>query len=191
MPDAVGGGIGGTPPPPPPLPLSRTIDYVRQYVLPAAYALLPPSMRSDEATAALLTIGLQESGFRARVQIPVAHAHGFWQFERNGGCAEVLTHPACKGHLASVLAVLQYPPLTTSVIRTPSQATATLHDAIIDNDVLAAVCARLLLRTLPEALPPLTSDPDVGWQQYIRAWKPGRPHRSTWDGYTAQARALI
>lgn len=141
-------------------------------MLPAAYALLPPSMQSPEATAILLAIGLQESAFEYRQQIPVAHAHGFWQFEKNGGCVEVLTHPACKGHLKNVLAVLQYPATTT-----PGE----LHAAIVHNDVLAAVCARLLLRTIAAPLPMLDASPDASWQQYLQAWRPGKARRRTWD----------
>lgn len=49
------------------------------------------------------------------------------------------------------------------------------------NDVLAAVFARLLLWTLPDALPDVHSYED-GWHQYVSAWRPGKPHPATWRG---------
>lgn len=150
-----------------------TSGYLRDHVLPTAYALLPPSMQSPQATALLLTIALQESRCEARRQVD-GPARGFWQFEI-GGVRGVCAHPATAEPLR----------LATIALRESCEPTD-VYVALEHNDVLAAVCARLLLWTLPQALPPST-DPEAGWQRYVSAWRPGKPRRSTWDSYFAQA----
>ena len=54
------------------------------------------------------------------------------------------------------------------------------------DDVLAAAFARLLLWTDPARLP-RTGDADAAWALYLRTWRPGKPHRQTWDALHAQA----
>ena len=68
------------------------IDEVHRFIVPTAFALLPPTMRSDRATAMLLAIGLQESRFLHRRQFHNGPARGFWMFERGGGITGVLQH---------------------------------------------------------------------------------------------------
>lgn len=142
-----------------------------------AYLLLPDRMRSKEATAMLLAIGLQESRFEHRRQIR-GPARGFWQFERGGGVAGVLSHPASRVHASNALAALHYP-----------AAPAVIHEALADNDVLAAVFARLLLFTDARPLPALTALSDESWDYYIRNWRPGKPHRQTWDAFWSEGAA--
>lgn len=145
-----------------------TLDYLFRRVIPAASDLLPDKMRSPQAAAMLLAITLQESGAAHRRQVG-GPARGFWQFER-AGVAGVRQHPATHDHLDAALRTLCYAPTTT---------TAVLQSAIADNDVLACVFARLLLWTLPDALPG-SDDPDEGWRQYLAAWRPGKPHPGPW-----------
>lgn len=148
------------------------IEHLAQYVIPAAYALLPPAMASPAATAFLLAISLQESGAEHRRQVN-GSARGFWQFERNGVRA-ILTHPRSEFHLTRATKALCYLPTVERI------------QAVIEhNDTLAAVCARLSLWTLPDALP--TRDNAVGaWQQYLESWRPGaakkdpKPHFKRW-----------
>lgn len=146
------------------------IEHVLQFVLPAAYSLLPVGMQSPPASALLLAIGLQESRFLARRQSAGGPARGFWQFER-GGVAGVMKHPATAAHLAGALRALRY----EQAVGNPSLVGA----AIEDNDTLAAVVARLLLFTLPDALP-IRDTPALGWKQYLDAWRPGKPYPATW-----------
>jgi hypothetical protein len=140
------------------------IDQILRFILPAAYALLPPEMASAEATAMLLAIGLQESRFQYRRQIG-GPAHGFWQFEL-GGTAGVLTHHATIGPIGEVLKALQYEPTYA-------------FPALADNDVLAACFARCLLWTSPSPLPG-PNDGELGWTMYRDLWRPGRPRHETW-----------
>lgn len=142
-----------------------------------AYLLLPDRMRSKEATAMLLAIGLQESRFEHRRQIR-GPARGFWQFEQGGGVAGVLSHPASRVHASNALAALHYP-ADPDVI----------HEALADNDVLAAVFARLLLFTDARPLPALTALSDESWDYYIRNWRPGKPHQQTWDAFWSEGAA--
>lgn len=155
------------------------IATVHAFVLPAAAALLPPLLDTREARALLLAIGLQESRFVHRRQLGPGPARGFWQFERGGGVAGVLTHALTQPLIARVLDTLRYPPDAYAC-----------HVAIEHNDVLAACFARLLLATVPGALPE-RHDAERGWQQYLHGWRPGKPHRATWDGCYAQAWALV
>jgi len=150
------------------------ISFVTEHIFPAAFSLLPEKMDTPEARAMLLAIGLQESRFEHRVQIR-GPAHGYWQFERGGGVRGVLRHPASETHAKHVCSVLNYRSESDEVYR-----------AIVDNDILACCFARLLLWTLPGSLPG-AAESGEGWRQYIEAWRPGKPHRETWDGFYEQA----
>lgn len=140
-----------------------------------ALTMLPRAMTSDPARVMLYAIGQQESRFEHRRQIvngkPIGPAKGFWQFERGGGCKGVVEHPASRYwmHRVCMDRGVQF------------NATA-IWNAIEHDDVLAAAAARLLLFTDPQRLPEL-SDLRGAWNLYIRTWRPGKPHRQTWDEF--------
>ena len=161
------------------------VDVLELAIRPAL-RLLPERMSSPAAVALLLAIGLQETRFKHRRQVPKGPALGLWQFERGGVracsghfCWGVLVHPATRPHAEAVLRRLLYP-----------IDAAAVHAAIQHNDVLAAVFARLLLFTLPQALPG-PRDVEAAWQQYLAAWRPGKPHRRTWAGFYATGWELV
>lgn len=141
-----------------------------------ALHLLRGGMEGDKARAMLVAIALQESRIKHRRQLG-GPARGFWQFELNG-IRGVLNHPACQTRIHEALGTLAY--------RAEDWTPGDCHAAIEHNDVLAAAFARCLLWTLPDQLP-RRSDPGEGWRQYIDAWRPGRPHRQTWDGLFEKA----
>lgn len=147
---------------------------VNEQVFPQAFALLPVAMDSIAARALLLAIGLQESRFEYRVQIR-GPAHGYWQFEQGGGVKGVLTHPETALKAKGICVARNVPAVAGSV-----------YQAIINDDVLAACFARLLLWTLPGALP-AQDQRDKGWDQYVSGWRPGAPHRATWDAFYDQS----
>lgn len=157
------------------------IELVASYVLPAAFRVLGDKYDSPEARAMLLAIGLQESRFlhRAQVQGP---ARGFWQFEKGGGVVGVLTHQHSTIQAYQSMATLRCISPGEQLKDTKTR----IYAALEHNDVLAAVFARLLLWTLPAALPG-RSEPGAAWGQYIEAWRPGAPHRGTWDAFYAEA----
>lgn len=155
------------------------IELIRTFVIPAAYAVLPPMMRSPKATAQLLAIGLQESKFRARAQRK-GPARGFWQFEV-AGVKGVLAHDDTIVPIGLALEALCYP---------PTLEPAEIQRALADNDVLAACFARCLLWTLPEALPG-PDEPSNAWEQYLRAWRPGRPRPAVWGANYDAAWRLV
>jgi hypothetical protein len=146
-----------------------------------AFTLLPAAMNTPAAHVMLHAIGLQESRFQYRRQMvgnpprPTGPAKGFWQFERGGGCTGVVSHPASRYWMAQVC----------KARGVTFNATA-IWNAIEHDDVLAAATARLLLFTDPRRLPD-TTDTKGAWNLYIRTWRPGKPHRSTWDAFHAQA----
>lgn len=143
-------------------------------VLTPALALLPKRMDSAPARVMLLAIGLQESGLNARIQRPLrpgmpnGPARGLWQFERGGGVAGVLSHPASSQLAIEICAAQDVRPNRESV-----------WNALETDDVLAACFARLLLWTDAAPLPPVGNQA-AAWDCYIRNWRPGRPHLERW-----------
>ena len=146
--------------------------------MPAALALLPENMRSVQARAMIVAICLQESELKERRQIG-GPAHGYPQFEI-AGARGVLKHPSSRLHVTKALYELDY--------RTSDPIAC--HDAIEHNDVLAIVFARLLLWTLPDKLPEQNQS-ELAWEQYLRAWRPGKPRKATWQGNFNLAWTLV
>lgn len=145
-----------------------------------ALALLPVKMTSRNAMAMMITIALQESRVKHRRQLGGGPARGFWQGELTGGCCTgIVGHAASRAHVLEVCDALGY-----------SAVPSTLYAAIEHNDVLAAGLARLLLWTEPGRLP-LQGEAQYGWDYYMNAWRPGRPHRETWDAFYEQAWAMV
>jgi hypothetical protein len=155
-----------------------TLAYLHRLVLPAAYALLPRRMESPAATAMLLSIALQESKCVSRRQVGGGPARGFWQFEKGGGVAGVITHHTSRPIIGPILGALSY-----------GVSVDAAYAALEHNDVLAACFARCLLWTLPHELP-FADDPADGWGQYVEAWRPGKPHPETWAEYYRLAWSL-
>lgn len=151
-----------------------SLIFIADQIVPAALSLLPPKMRSSRATAMLLAIGLQESRFTFRRQVN-GPARGFWQFEEDGGVRGVLDHGATRPVILPILETLRY-----------GMRASDCYEAIMHNDVLACIFARLLLWTDPLTLP-MSDDEGRGWLIYRNAWRPGRPIRESWPVCFAQA----
>lgn len=151
------------------------LDVILKTAIFPSLEILPAKMESTEAGVIMLAIGLQESRFEHRRQIR-GPARGYWQFEEGGGVVGVMNHEASSGMAKQVTESLNY-----------SFESGTIHAALEHNDVFAGCFARLLLWTDPRPLPLLADGPDPAWDYYIRNWRPGKPHRSTWDGLWRQA----
>lgn len=132
----------------------------------------------DRARVLLMAIAGQESAWAHRLQVG-GPARSFWQFERGGGVAGVLSHPASAGAIKAVCGELLVP-----------CDTATVYEAMAWHDVLAAAMARLLLWTDPRPLPEL-GHVQPAWDYYLRNWRPGRPHPQTWAGRYGTAWGLL
>lgn len=133
---------------------------------------------SPHASRFLLAIALQESNLSARRQVvangaEAGPAASFWQFEQGGGVKGVLTHHAVAGKMKAVCEAY-------NVLPTP----AGLWEAMRYQDIVAACAARLLIYTLPGALP---TTADQAWQQYLSAWRPGKPKPDKWASYWKMA----
>lgn len=162
-----------------PAPTTELAWHIHEHTIPSALSLLPGKMDSLAARAMLLAIGLQESRFVHRIQVPNGPAHGFWQFERGGGVAGVLTHPATQPIIHPILDLLCYP-----------ATAADCYAAIVHNDVLACVFARLLLWTDPRVLPPASAS-EKGLAIYLATWRPGKPHPQTWPQNFAEGWRIV
>lgn len=134
---------------------------------------------SPQARVMILAIGLQESRFKYRAQLGNGPARSFWQFERGGGVKGVLNHTASKYKAHDLCQARGVDPVSQNV-----------WAAMETDDVLGAGMARLLLLTDPRALPAVT-DTAGAWDCYVRNWRPGKPHRDTWDAFHAAARAEV
>lgn len=165
--------------------LRPRIEAFTRDALDHALALLPAAMDTPEARVMVIAICLQESRLVHRRQLvgnpprPVGPAKGLAQFERGGGCKGVVSHPSSRYWMASVCKARGVAFNATAV-----------WNALETDDVLAAAAARLLLFTDPRKLPHLGDDREA-WNLYLRAWRPGKPHRATWPGLYAQALAAI
>lgn len=137
---------------------------------------------SVQAARFLLAIALQESGLKHRRQVVVGGeelgpASGWFQFEKGGGCAGVLAFPVVGGMMQNLCDAYNVPKTAQG-----------LWAAMQYQDIIAAAAARLLIYTLPQALPKTA---DEGWQQYLRAWRPGKPHPETWAAHWMTASKAV
>lgn len=156
-----------------------TLDEVTRTAINPALALLPKQMDSPRARVMLLSIGQQESRFEYRRQMGNGPAKGFWQFERGGGVKGCMSHQLSK-------------PLLESLCKARGVAfdAMAIWNALETDDVLAAGLARLLLWTEPQNLPDV-SDVDGAWELYLRTWRPGKPHVSTWADFHRKAQEFV
>jgi len=159
-----------------PLSVYPTLAEVKGQIIPQASRLLPRIPFTARSNVLLLAIGLQESRFTHRRQIK-GPARGFWQFEAGGGTKGVLTHPGTRV-VANQLVRKQLKGRAYSYPR--------VNEFLAYSDVLACAFARLLLWSDPAPLPAL-GDGEGAWQYYLRNWRPGKPHRETWDGLYRRA----
>jgi hypothetical protein len=154
-------------------------DILVTAVDPALTLLATHGVKSDNrARVLLMAIAGQESAWQYRKQVG-GPAHSFWQFEKGGGVAGVLGHPASRDKIKAVCAELDV----------PCEAEA-VYQAMIDNDVLAASMARLLLFTDPAPLPEV-GEVIAGWDYYEKLWRPGAPHPDVWPGRYGTAMGLV
>lgn len=153
------------------------LRYVREKIIAQTYReVLPAKFDTHASTVMLLAIGLQESRFEHRQQVG-GPARSFWQFERGGGVHGVLTHPASAKHAHAVC-----------VLRGIAPTKEAVYARMLEDDLLGCAFARLLLWTDPRTMP-APGAVSASWDYYLRGWRPGKPHRHTWDVLYAQAMA--
>jgi hypothetical protein len=166
--------------------MTIVLDAILRTAINPALGMLPVKMESDAARIMLLAIGLQESRLSYRFQKvtgdPYAKgpARGLWQFERGGGVVGVMTHHATK-ELAREICKAREVPFDSVLI----------HARLEFDDILAAAFARLLLWADAKPLPGVDGGVDSAWDCYVRNWRPGKPHRHTWDDFHTQAREQV
>jgi hypothetical protein len=148
-------------------------------IIPGAMTLLPKPMDTPQARAMLIAIALQESKMTYRRQLN-GPAKGLWEFEI-AGVNGVKNHSSTRKYANRVLESLIYPLAITA---------PEIHVALEHNDILACCFARLLLYTLPMPLPN-EDQIDYAWEQYLSAWRPGRPHKYTWTSNFEQSWKLV
>lgn len=155
------------------------VNFFAQVVEPCLQAMAAPGIAipvTDSARVLVMTIAGQESAWRERRQIG-GPARSYWQFEHGGGVAEVFQK--ARRQLSVVCAAQD---VTCDM--------PTVFEAMAWNDPLACAMCRLLLWPDPAPLPAV-GDREGAWQYYLRNWRPGAPHRETWDGCYDQSMAAM
>jgi len=161
-----------------------TLNEIMATGIEPALAWLPSKMTSPEAKVILLATGSQESRFEHRWQVlndpsKKGPARSFWQMEEGGGVKGVLNHPASRPYA-----------LNACLLRGVAPDPRSVWLAIENDDVLAAIWARLLYWTTPGALPRVT-DSAGAWSLYLSTWRPGKPKPDTWPANHKAARAFL
>jgi hypothetical protein len=129
-----------------------------------------------QAEVMLLAIAGQESNLEHRFQVH-GPARGWWQFERGGGLAGVMSHKATGKIMHDALDELG--------IGTAYEAA---WAALPYSELLQVTAARCLLYTDPAPLPEV-GDEQHAWAYYLRNWRPGRPHGDQWANHYRAALA--
>ena len=150
------------------------LEQVTENIINPAMKLLPAKMDTPKARVMLLAIGLQESRFQHTHQIG-GPAHGYWQFESGGGTKGVMEFSTTKAIAQKV-----------AKARGVAWNRNAVFAAIEEDQIFACAFARLLLWTDPKALPEI-GEYENAWQLYLRVWRPGKPHRNSWNGLYRQA----
>lgn len=161
----------------------------KEYIDPI-FAVLPKQMDTVEARLMLLSIGLQESRFTATYQKTKGKpdvkgpARGYWQFEKGtrasrGGVWGVYLHDASRYWLSELCKHFSV-----------KFDVDFIYAEIEVNPVFAAGVARCLLFTDGKKLPQVGKVQEA-WDCYTRNWRPGKPHRNTWDSLYDQARKAL
>lgn len=165
-----------------PIPVKQVAVLVRGVL--AAMESRDGIRQSREADVIMVAISGQEAAWVHRDQVVtgkrpgvIGPATGLWQFERGGGVAGVLRHQASA-------AIAMRWCRSEAVDASPDA----VWRALVVNDRLACVFARLLLLTDPRALP---STQDEAWAYYIHNWRPGKPHPKTWAANWAATKAAL
>jgi len=127
----------------------------------------------------MIAIALQESRFKARRQMGQGPARSFWQFERIGveGLLVKVDKAKTSARLADICATLDVRAVVDDI-----------HAAIEHNDILGAVCTRLLLFTHRDPIP---TEQEAAWQYYLKLWRPGKPKPESWADHWQTACELI
>lgn len=133
---------------------------------------------SAHAARFMLAIALQESNLSARRQVVASGAEAgpaasFWQGEITGGMCLTLQHSKTGSIMRAICEAYNVKPTA-----------AGLWEAMRYQDIVAACAARLLIYTLPGALP---QTQDEAWAQYLSAWRPGKPKPDKWSTYWRMA----
>lgn len=161
------------------------LEAVSRTALDPAFAVLPAHLDTKRARVQILTTGLQESRLKYRRQLDGGPARGLLQFEEGtrkskGGVWGVYLHHHTH---ALVHELCRY--------RDVGFEPRAIWSALEHDDVLAMGLGRLLLLTDPHPLPEV-DDAEAAWNLYAyRTWRPGKPHRETWDAFHEQARAYV
>jgi len=159
------------------------IDLAIKRSINKALAMLPMKMDTLAARVQVYAIGYQESEFEVRRQYNNGPAASFWQFERGGGIVGVITHRSSVGFAREIC-----------LSRDVEFESKAIWKAMLEDDVLGAAFARLLLWTDPRPLPsvpdrivPTDAEASLSWQYYERNWRPGQPHPEKWHASYAKA----
>lgn len=156
------------------------MQWVVDHVLPAAYAVLPEELRTQQAARMILAIGAQSSRFKSRRLMSKSARRGYWLLEADH-VGEVLRFTKGRGPLLAAGAALGYGLLMMEELE--------IRAALEHNDVLGAIVARCMLPPHLEALDSAGS----AWMAYRSIWRPrgAAAELGAWEAHYAAAGAAV
>lgn len=147
-------------------------DLIRESINPALQ-LLPPVMDSISARIQLCATAVQESRIEVRKQIK-GPAVSFYQFEKIG-IQDVLERATSAQHAKKICDVFDVAPEVNAIYALMQKP---------EGDILASAFARLNYwndrAPLPSHTAPVSVREAAAWAYYIKVWRPGKPHLSSW-----------
>jgi hypothetical protein len=144
-------------------------DWAKDLLEPNLFALeplieVPVTLR---ALRFMTTIAGQESAWKHRHQVG-GPAHGNFQFEKHGGCKEIMLNKRTRPRIQKVFE------------HVGEEFELNNAFALIEtHDLIMVAFARLLVWQDPAPLPIMSVQ---AWNYYIRNWRPGKPHPKSWRG---------
>lgn len=130
-----------------------------EQVMPAAYSVLPPDLRTKVAARVIVAIGAHASGYQTRRLAVSSSRRGFWLLGVEH-VAEVLKFSKGRGPLVTAAGELGY--------RIRMMERLELQAALEHNDVLGFVVARCMLPPVVEAV----GEAGDAWDVYRQIWEP-------------------
>jgi hypothetical protein len=156
----------------------RSLRSIEPTVRDGITTILGAQFWTPESAIQLYATGLQESRFEVTHQIG-GPAHSWFQIEKGGAAINVLTHRATRELALKACAARHVKPTIDHVF------------AALEHDQIFASCfARLEYWTNPNPLP-LIGQVNSAWDYYIATWRPGHPHRKTWDAFYWRAVGFV
>lgn len=138
-----------------------------------------PGLDSSQADVMMLAIAIQESGLKARRQMPKGPARGYWQIEPPTAIDTLIRYRPARDFCTAI--GIKIPTLSEvgGELKKYASAVKEFQSALEWNDSAAGAIARGILRLDKKPLPAVGDEADA-WSCYLRCWRPGNERPEKW-----------